>query len=131
MRICLGCETEKEDENFYMQKSGHLYPYCKPCNTTKSREWKRNNKEKHYLNKLKGKFKMTPEEHKNLLDSQFNRCGICGKEESSRRLSVDHCHKTNLVRGILCRRCNLGISYFDDDVNVMNQAIKYLSGDIK
>lgn len=126
MKKCLGCSVEKEDDNFYMQKSGHLYPYCKPCNTTKSREWKRNNKEKHYLNKLKEKFKMTPEQHKTLLDSHFNRCGICGKQESSRRLSVDHCHKTNVVRGILCRRCNLGISYFDDDINLFKSAMTYL-----
>ena len=126
MKKCRGCEIEKTEDNFYLQKSGYLYPYCKPCNSIRSRDWKRNNKEKHYHNQIKDKFKMTAEQHKILLDTHFNRCGICGKHEASRRLSVDHCHKTNVVRGILCRRCNLGISYFYDDVKLIKSAMTYL-----
>jgi hypothetical protein len=39
---------------------------------------------------------------------QNHKCGICGKDESlfKNKLSVDHNHKTGLVRGLLCYRCN-------------------------
>lgn len=39
---------------------------------------------------------------------QNGKCGICKKDETlfKNRLSVDHNHKTGLVRGLLCFRCN-------------------------
>lgn len=41
-------------------------------------------------------------------DKQEGRCAICKKLEShfAKRLAVDHNHKTGLVRGLLCYRCN-------------------------
>lgn len=43
-----------------------------------------------------------------LLYKQQGCCAICRKPESAfkRRLNVDHNHKTGLVRGLLCYRCN-------------------------
>lgn len=39
---------------------------------------------------------------------QNGKCAICGKDEKEfkNRLAVDHNHKTGLVRGLLCYRCN-------------------------
>lgn len=39
---------------------------------------------------------------------QAHRCAICERLEVSfkSRLAVDHNHKTGLVRGLLCYRCN-------------------------
>lgn len=126
MKVCKRCEIEKSEDNFYLQKSGYYYPYCKACNTVRSREWKNDNKHKHYLNKMSSKFKLSIAEYNNLFDVQKGMCAICGKEEKNRRLSVDHCHETLRVRGLLCRTCNLAIGYFYDDVSLLNKAIKYL-----
>lgn len=35
-------------------------------------------------------------------------CSICGELEIVEILHVDHCHRTGLLRGLLCRSCNLG-----------------------
>jgi len=37
-----------------------------------------------------------------------NQCAICKKPRSAfkKNLSVDHDHKTNKIRGLLCFRCN-------------------------
>lgn len=56
------------------------------------------------------------------------RCDICGKHESvlNKALSVDHCHNTSFVRGILCQRCNIGLGMFDDDPRLLRAAADYL-----
>lgn len=41
-------------------------------------------------------------------------------------LAVDHCHRTNKVRGLLCTKCNLGLGYFADTEELLQQAVTYL-----
>lgn len=42
-----------------------------------------------------------------LLRKQKGHCALCPREPSSRRrLDMDHNHKTMVVRGLLCHRCN-------------------------
>jgi hypothetical protein len=55
---------------------------------------------------------------------QKNRCAICGEEKT---LCVDHCHKKNVIRGLLCRTCNAGLGDFYDSVKNLKNAIKYLT----
>ena len=54
------------------------------------------------------------------------KCGICGAERGMRNHSLDHCHKTDKLRGILCGKCNLGLGHFNDDINRLRAAIAYL-----
>lgn len=44
-------------------------------------------------------------EYDRLFEAQDGACAIC-RQTRRERLSVDHCHKTNMVRGLLCRLCN-------------------------
>lgn len=53
----------------------------------------------------------------------INECVICGTKES---LVVDHCHKTNVVRGMLCSHCNRGLGHFRDDPELLEFARIYL-----
>jgi len=50
-------------------------------------------------------------------------CVICGSEEE---LVVDHCHKTNTIRGMLCNHCNKGLGHFRDDPDLLEFARIYL-----
>lgn len=63
-----------------------------------------------------------------MLAAQNNACAICGKtpNDNGRQLSVDHCHETMEVRGLLCVKCNAGIGMFCDNPMLLEQAIKYL-----
>ena len=53
-------------------------------------------------------------------------CGRCDGDDNGAKLAVDHCHKTGKIRGLLCNRCNRGIGFLQDDVNLLQQAIEYL-----
>lgn len=45
--------------------------------------------------------------------AQKHACLICSSPDE---LVIDHCHKTMLVRGLLCSPCNTGLGKFQDDV---------------
>jgi hypothetical protein len=65
---------------------------------------------------------------KDLLEEQNNSCAICGinQSDTTKKLSVDHNHETNQVRGLLCNSCNLGLGQFKDSVVFLSYAIEYL-----
>lgn len=77
-------------------------------------------------------YGITGEDYDRMFEAQEGRCAICRKEETRlfqgtpRHLSVDHCHKTNLVRGLLCFACNTGLGHFADDIHLLRRAIQYL-----
>lgn len=74
-------------------------------------------------------------EYEELHKKQNGNCAICGKPESAtdkhktelRQLAVDHCHKKNIVRGLLCTNCNLGMGHYKDNIDILLKAIKYLT----
>ncbi len=62
-----------------------------------------------YSEHIAGKYKMSKEQYNNLYSKQKGQCAICGihQSELERRLDIDHNHKTEEVRGLLCMHCNL------------------------
>jgi hypothetical protein len=81
---------------------------------------------------LKYMYGITIDEYNNLLNKQHNRCAICGmtnmasKKLYHKYLSVDHCHITNMIRGLLCDDCNNGLGRFKDSANLLSKALLYL-----
>lgn len=74
------------------------------------------------------KIEISFEEYKTLFEKQRNLCAICGEKESRNSLlSLDHCHKTNKVRGLLCSSCNTALGFFKDNPKLLRKAIKYLT----
>lgn len=75
---------------------------------------------------------MTKEQYDDLSAEQNHECAICNSplSKGGKKLSVDHCHTTLLIRGLLCNKCNFGLGYFDDDVNKLHKAINYLTNNL-
>ena len=73
-------------------------------------------------------------EYDRMQERQEGVCAICRRAERSRlkyggtlrSLAVDHCHRTNKVRGLLCSSCNRGIAKFGDDPAILRAAAAYL-----
>ena len=52
-------------------------------------------------------------------------CPACNRLTS--RWVLDHCHHTDQFRGYICNSCNLGFGKFNDDPELMSQALNYLT----
>ena len=81
-------------------------------------------------NKYKNKYGITIEDYDRMLEDQGGRCAICRTNDpggSGSRFAVDHDHKTGKVRGLLCQNCNTGIGLLQDNVLILEQAIRYLN----
>jgi Recombination endonuclease VII len=51
-----------------------------------------------------------------LVQKQNNLCALCNKvliHGGATNLNIDHCHKTNRVRGLLCHCCNMTVGFIE------------------
>lgn len=73
--------------------------------------------------RLKRQYSITEEQYNAIYKKQNGRCAICNCHQHYQRLSVDHCHKTGMVRGLLCTNCNRGLGrFFDSELRLRNAA---------
>lgn len=73
------------------------------------------------------KFGLTATEYREMAAKYNGVCPICNRTDS-RRLSVDHCHTTGKIRGMLCNTCNIGLGKFRDNPMWLRNAALYLEG---
>lgn len=68
-------------------------------------------------------------QYEEMVKNQNGCCAICGRSEIelNRRLFVDHCHKTEKLRGLLCCRCNTLLGFGNDNPTIFINAIQYLN----
>lgn len=103
-----------------------------PSYITKRKEYYEANKESFNRRAMKSKFKsrfnITLEYYWDLFNKQNGLCALCNEPEPlGILLSVDHCHKTGKIRGLLCGHCNRGLGLFRDNPEVLIKAAEYVS----
>lgn len=78
------------------------------------KDWYKKSRMWHIKYNLQAKFGLTLEDYDNMLEYQKGVCAICGETNSSgTRLAVDHDHKTDEIRGLLCQRCNTHLGWYE------------------
>jgi hypothetical protein len=93
----------------------------------RSRKAYKENPERFKNTNLKSKYGITLKEYNELLFKQNGVCEICSQKcKTGFSLSVDHCHRTGKVRGLLCVECNTGIGKLKDSPKLLFKAISYL-----
>jgi hypothetical protein len=122
---------------YYHENKGQIREkaaaYAKSWRENHPEEYKARNKKHNRLRYERNPYCGRIERHgisvqqiKDMVATQKNSCGICGKEFLNNFFHIDHCHKTGRVRGLLCRKCNVGIGFMEDDVSILQKAIKYV-----
>ncbi len=134
VKRCSKCKLIKPLREYHSDKSRHdkLNGLCKSCVAIKKLNYPEKNPGIYNTNKLKyteraieKRYGITQEVFKQMVTNQDNKCLICRKPDK-KRLSIDHCHKTGKIRGLLCTSCNLGLGAFKDDIGYITRAAEYL-----
>jgi hypothetical protein len=83
---------------------------------------------------LKLSYGLTVEDYDLMLQAQECKCAICGTKTPTGKwkvFAVDHCHKTGIVRGLLCNECNRGMGLLKDSAELLRKAADYLDASVK
>jgi hypothetical protein len=137
MKTCTKCNLEKPFSEFSLRgEEEKLRSWCKQCvnegySIARDRRWKedpegfRAYKAKVKRNRAWNRFGITQDQFEELGELQNWSCLICGTDITNRP-QMDHNHRTNQVRNLLCFHCNVGLGHFRDSVVLLEKAIIYL-----
>lgn len=155
MKTCLECKLDK-DLDEYHQKRGKPQAKCKRCrskymakryqdnivnekakrksNYTKNKEqilaatkafYAANADEINLKRRLK-KYGLTKTQYFGMLEAQANRCANKSCKSENSELVIDHCHYSQIVRGILCTNCNTALGLLKENLAAIDGLKDYI-----
>lgn len=125
-KICSTCGKVKplsDYARYKRRKDGHS-TRCKTCDNEVARVYRSSDSRKSTL--MVREYGITLEQHKSMYIDQNGRCALCGEPVPYDMVNTDHDHKTGKIRGILCRKCNMGLGLLGDNVEGLKTALRYL-----
>lgn len=146
VKNCSCCKKVKPFSEFGNNKkaANGKQSWCKLCMIEKVKRWQKKNYEKYRADgkawqeanaeklkqyrrryDLRKKYGLTEAQYEELFVRQGGRCAICNTKP--KRIVVDHCHSTGIVRGLLCGNCNVGLGHFGHDLERLQKAQDYLT----
>ena len=107
-------EIEEEETTSEEERRGGRRRRNIPCSCGRQRHRCRKCGPEFFLDNGKGKlitelkklYKITREQYEELKRIQEGKCPICKKDLVDGKISIDHCHSTGIVRGLLHSNCN-------------------------
>ena len=119
-RECARCLRMQELSQFNKHGGGTAYlgihPYCKTCSADR------------YLIENYG---ITLKDKIQMFENQNKSCAICDNQFPFEKIKVDHCHKTEKIRGLLCDDCNLCLGKLKENTTTLENMIKYINNSAK
>lgn len=146
MKCCSVCKVEKEYSEYHRSgktKDGYGYR-CILCDRAARVKYREENRSR-FLQRTQEtnwmmRFGITRADYELMLSTQEYRCAICSSENpngagststKNRNFSVDHCHQTGKIRGLLCANCNRGLGLLGDTKEAVALALEYLTDSLK
>jgi hypothetical protein len=121
---CRTCNDIVTSENC-VWSGNNLRVDCRKCWTIRAKEYNAKRDMKHH--NMKHRYGMVPEEYNKKLELQLGGCAICKQPcKTGRNLAIDHSHKTNILRDLLCQRCNVVLGLVNDDELLLFDMMDYL-----
>ena len=84
--------------------------------------------------RMRRKYGISEREYWRMFEAQDGKCAIClseprpTKHSGGQKLHVDHDHRTDRVRDLLCMSCNRALGFLGDNPETVRRAAAYLEG---
>jgi prolyl oligopeptidase PreP (S9A serine peptidase family) len=114
-------DKEKASREIYYSKNKELI-------LARNKKYNKENPDKRKSAILKYEYGITLDQYNEMFKEQEGKCAICQRHQNklTRTLCVDHNHKTNKVRALLCVTCNTDVSVVENRLEEMtNYLNKY------
>ena len=102
----------------------------------RSKQWELDNSERskfnHQSKHLKRKYGISLDDYTIMFNAQEGKCKLCNNYETlkvktiTKKLAVDHDHRTGKIRALLCFRCNTSIALIENNPKLLNKIKSYL-----
>jgi hypothetical protein len=134
--VCKPCYNKRRKAEYAIRKLDPAFRERRNAQARKSKALNPRSYERRKKEWLKSLYKMTIEDYDQLLLSQNSVCAVCQEKcKSTRGLAVDHDHLCcpgnkscgKCIRGLLCSNCNRALGMFQDNPEILNRAIAYLT----
>lgn len=126
---CSRCGRFKHKEDFHKSSPRNLLgtsPACKTCTNSYQSSWVKANKDRVYEKQRLNKIRRAYGERGLELDEARQNgagCEVCG---STVNVHIDHCHTSNLIRGLLCHGCNTALGLLGEDDERILSLLEYM-----
>lgn len=132
LKFCHMCKAELPLNRYPKNKAkwDGLHTSCKDCSARDIKNRRKKDPDRFKGYDLKRNFGITLEQKSQMLVSQDNKCAACGSSEPGGQYntwSVDHNHKTDKIRGLLCTSCNLTLGNAGEDIHRLVALTAYLT----
>jgi hypothetical protein len=85
---------------------------CMYCITSDVPYYNFNTVDLGYLRQRARIYKLSVEQFLDMVEERRGACDICHSIKGI-KLYIDHCHTTNVIRGLVCNPCNTSLGYVD------------------
>jgi hypothetical protein len=126
-KVCSRCGQEKPLSDFHKRKDRKcgVVGFCKVCAKIRGQNWRKTKQAEQYTRNYWRKNQrritvlqagLTVERYNELFAGQDGRCGICKRHQTefTKHFDIDHNHKTDKIRGLLCRTCNKNLGLYEN-----------------
>lgn len=132
-KLCSSCLKSKIETDFWTGKNR-----CIECLKRQAKEYRSNNPIAEKSRKLLYYYGIDIEKYYEKLAAQNGKCNICAKHYTEvGTLAVDHDHNClnmhddrraceKCLRDLLCQDCNRAIGLFEENIEFLENAVKYI-----
>ena len=135
IKFCTKCLNPKPLDSFHIRERGgksRVDGACKQCISGQTVDYRKNRQPVEVTQKLRRSSAISKakknygedalEIQERILSGEG--CEVCGGY--TKKMAIDHCHDSGLVRGLLCSKCNTALGLADDSIERLQAMISYL-----
>lgn len=130
LKKCNACADIKPRTDFHRHtgRQEDRESTCKACKSARSqlRNATSEAREANREIKYRARYGIGAADVMAMYEHQGGKCAICRKESTSSMLHVDHDHETGVIRGLLCRGCNVLLGHCSESIETLTSAIAYI-----